>query len=196
MDTKVQLNIESGDVVHSFYVPKFLYKIQAIPGQINRMHFTADETGRFEGQCAQFCGLNHAQMLLVVEVVTQEEYDAWVAEQQAEQEETPTPDEGDGPDGGPPSTEIVAEDVEFDTDEITVPAGAPVAVTLDNRDDGVVHNIAFYTDDSAEELIAGTELEPGPVMQDLDFEAPAEPGEYFFQCDAHPATMTGTLVVE
>lgn len=82
--TTVELVITSGDVVHSFYVPQFLYKMQAIPGQENRLHFTVKKEGVYDGQCAQFCGLQHAAMLLRVEAVTQEEFQSWVeSERQA-----------------------------------------------------------------------------------------------------------------
>jgi cytochrome c oxidase subunit II len=208
VDTKVQLNIESADVVHSFYVKEFLYKIFAVPGQVNRMHFTAEETGTFTGQCAQFCGLNHAQMLIRVDVLSQEDFDAWVSEQQAAAEETPMPVEPDegpggapgepgGPDGPEPTT-IVGQDIEFDVTEFSVPAGAPVTVVFDNRDEGIPHNIAFYTDDSADEVIDGAQAEvvEGPTQQELTFTAPDEAGEYYYQCDVHPDQMNGTLIVE
>ncbi|MPZ22695.1 MAG: cytochrome c oxidase subunit II [Dehalococcoidia bacterium] len=188
---KVQLNIESGDVIHSFYVPKFLYKIMAIPGQVNRMHFTANELGRFSGQCAQFCGLSHAQMLLVVEVVTQEEFDAWVAEQQAaEPEPTPTsePDgDGDGGDGAPAPLAITSTDNEFNTDEMRAPADQDVTVELSNQ--GVAaHNWALTGEEVATGLITGGE------MAAVTFNLPA--GEYEFLCDVHPTEMQGTLIVE
>lgn len=100
------------------------------------------------------------------------------------------------PAGGPASFNIVAENIQFDVESITVSAGVEVTVTLDNRDAGVPHNIAFYTDSSASQLIAGTEVENGPVTQTLTFTAPTAPGTYFFRCDVHPDTMTGALVVQ
>ena len=197
VDQLVVLNITSGDVVHSFYVPDFLYKIQAIPGQVNEMHFTAEEVGTYTGQCAQFCGLNHAQMLLVVEVLSQEDYDAWVEEQQAAQEETPTPAPTEAPDGeaddddadagGGTPLEIVATDNEFSTDELRAAAGE-ITVTLVNEGSNL-HNFAIPDEDVAMDLIDGGDT--GSVTFTL-----SEPGEYDYRCDVHPTEMQGTLVVE
>jgi len=82
---------------------------------------------------------------------------------------------------------------EFDVEEITAPAGA-ITIIFDNRDGGVVHNIHFFEGTDDEGADAGeTALEPGPVVQTLPLDL--EPGEYYYQCDAHPTTMTGTLTV-
>jgi plastocyanin len=93
-------------------------------------------------------------------------------------------------DPGPPVSEItiVGESNQFEPDAFTARAGAEVAVTLDNRDDGVAHNVAFDGIDGA-----STEVEGGPVVQELVFTAP-EPGEYGFVCDVHPG-MRGLLYV-
>lgn len=81
----------------------------------------------------------------------------------------------------------------FEPEELGAPAGS-VTIEFDNRDGGVVHNVHVFDGDEADdETLAETELEVGPVIQTLTFDA--EPGEYFFQCDAHPTTMTGTLTV-
>ncbi|HEX5370166.1 MAG TPA: cytochrome c oxidase subunit II [Dehalococcoidia bacterium] len=79
----VLLRIHSTDVVHSFYVPHLLYKIQAIPGNINEMHFKVKdgEVGTYTGQCFQFCGLHHSDMRFVLDVRTQADYDSWVTQQ-------------------------------------------------------------------------------------------------------------------
>src|SRR3990172_6165106 len=90
--------------------------------------------------------------------------------------------------------DIVGENLLFDKDRIEVPAGSRVKIVFDNRDTGVLHNFAAYETSEAKELLEGTDLEAGPVVQELTFEAPP-PGEYFFRCDAHPTTMLGTLVV-
>ena len=72
-------HLRSDDVNHSFWVPKLAGKVDVVPTRENRMWFQADETGMFYGQCAEFCGIAHAQMKFRVQVMTQEEYDAWVA---------------------------------------------------------------------------------------------------------------------
>ncbi len=86
----------------------------------------------------------------------------------------------------------------FDTDRITVAAGNEVTLIFSNEDDGVPHNWAAYTDSTATDLIPGaiTDICNGPCEEQITFTAPSEPGEYFFRCDVHPTTMTGTLVVE
>ncbi len=78
----VQLKIESADVIHSFWVPQLSHKIDAIPGQVNHLWFNADTVGEFHGHCAEFCGINHANMRIKVVVESQADYDAWSANQQ------------------------------------------------------------------------------------------------------------------
>jgi cytochrome c oxidase subunit 2 len=75
----VLVNLRSDDVIHSFWIPKLAGKVDVVPTRSNRMWFQADETGRFYGQCAEFCGIAHAQMKFRVQVLPQEDYDAWVA---------------------------------------------------------------------------------------------------------------------
>ncbi len=79
VDTVIVIDVRSTDVIHSFAVPSTLYKVHAVPGTINRMHLTFTETGTFTGQCFQFCGLRHSDMLFVLEVLSQEDYDEWLA---------------------------------------------------------------------------------------------------------------------
>jgi cytochrome c oxidase subunit 2 len=75
----VRVQVTAEDVIHSFSVPAFGVKIDAIPGRLNQTWFKADRTGTFYGQCSQLCGINHAFMPIEVKVVTQPEFDAWVA---------------------------------------------------------------------------------------------------------------------
>jgi cytochrome c oxidase subunit II len=76
---RVRVKLVSADVVHSFYVPQTLFKRQAIPGVTNEFDLTFDKTGLFHGQCTQFCGLQHTDMVFRVRVVSQGEYQSWVA---------------------------------------------------------------------------------------------------------------------
>ena len=79
----VRVQVTAEDVIHSFSVPAFGVKIDAIPGRLNQTWFKADKTGTFYGQCSQLCGINHAYMPIEVKVVSQSEFDAWVASKKA-----------------------------------------------------------------------------------------------------------------
>jgi cytochrome c oxidase subunit II len=76
----VRVKLVSADVVHTFYVPQTLFKRQAIPGTINEFDLTFEKEGLFHGQCTQFCGLAHADMMFRVRVVSQGEYQSWLAD--------------------------------------------------------------------------------------------------------------------
>jgi cytochrome c oxidase subunit 2 len=77
----VHIELVSTDVDHSFYVPAFLFKRDAIPGRVTTFDFTVEEPGNYRGQCAEFCGVQHDRMLLTVRAVTRPEFDAWLASQ-------------------------------------------------------------------------------------------------------------------
>jgi plastocyanin len=89
----------------------------------------------------------------------------------------------------PPDPDVVirAEDMAFEPDEVAVPAGEPVTVVIDNRDEGVDHNLDVEGAPGPHE----TPLEPGPSRQALTLTLPA--GSYEFVCDIHPG-MTGRMV--
>ncbi len=77
----VRVLVTGADVIHAFSVPAFGIKIDAIPGRVNQTWFKADRTGTYYGQCSQLCGVDHAFMPIEVKVVSQPEFDAWVASQ-------------------------------------------------------------------------------------------------------------------
>jgi cytochrome c oxidase subunit 2 len=79
----VRLTIVGSDVNHSWWVPALGGKLDAIPGKTNTMTFSAAKLGTFQGQCAEFCGVQHAAMLARVDVLPQDEYDAWVRERRS-----------------------------------------------------------------------------------------------------------------
>jgi len=70
----VHVKLRSADVVHSFYVPRALFKRQAIPGTTNQFDMTFQRVGLYHGQCAQFCGIAHSDMLFRVRVVPPNEF--------------------------------------------------------------------------------------------------------------------------
>jgi len=78
----VRVSLESVDVIHSFWVPQLAGKTDVIPGQHNTMWLRGDQPGVYLGQCAEFCGTQHALMRARVFVDTQADFDAWVANQQ------------------------------------------------------------------------------------------------------------------
>ena len=80
---KVRLLITSNDVIHSWWVPELAIKKDAVPGIINETWFRAEETGTFRGQCTELCGKDHGYMPVVVEVVEQDAFLAWVETRQS-----------------------------------------------------------------------------------------------------------------
>jgi cytochrome c oxidase subunit 2 len=78
---KIRILTTAADVIHAWYVPALAVKQDAIPGFIRDTAFRADREGVFRGQCAELCGKDHGFMPIVVEVVSQEKYSAWVGEQ-------------------------------------------------------------------------------------------------------------------
>jgi cytochrome c oxidase subunit 2 len=77
----VRLHLTTADVIHSFWVPQLQVKQDQIPGRDNYLWLEADHPGDFRGQCAEFCGLQHANMIVNVVADSPEDFDTWVAEQ-------------------------------------------------------------------------------------------------------------------
>ena len=86
----VQLELTASDVIHNFWPPKLAGKVYAIPGRINYMKIQADRPGDYSGQCAEYCGLSHANMRLRVIAYAPEEFDEWVENQQEDAPAPPT----------------------------------------------------------------------------------------------------------
>jgi len=89
---------------------------------------------------------------------------------------------------------ISAHNVLFSTDCLAAPADTPFTIAFDNQDAGVPHNIAIYTDDSATKALFTGELVTGPKKMTYSVKA-LPSGTYFFRCDVHPTTMTGSFIV-
>lgn len=75
VDESVTIELHSPDVIHSFWVPSFLFKLDVVPGRNNSFSFTPTREGTFAGKCAELCGTYHSRMLFNVDVVSREEYD-------------------------------------------------------------------------------------------------------------------------
>jgi cytochrome c oxidase subunit II len=84
VDTTVRVIVTAADVIHAFAVPQFGVKVDAIPGRLNETWFRAEKTGMYYGQCSELCGTRHAFMPINVRVVTQEEFEQWTEQQQAD----------------------------------------------------------------------------------------------------------------
>jgi cytochrome c oxidase subunit 2 len=82
VNRKVRFLLTSADVIHSWWVPEFAVKKDAVPGFMNESWVVAEQTGTYRGQCTELCGQDHGFMPIVVRVVEQEEFDAWLAEKQ------------------------------------------------------------------------------------------------------------------
>lgn len=78
VDTDVKVEIESQDVIHSFWVPQLGGKVDALPGTLHYTWLRADRLGTFHGQCAEYCGLAHSNMPLEVTVLDKESFDIWI----------------------------------------------------------------------------------------------------------------------
>jgi cytochrome c oxidase subunit 2 len=83
VDEKIRFELNSPDVIHSFWVPAFLFKMDVIPGKTNVFELTPDRVGTYAGKCAELCGVDHARMLFQVAVVERSEFNAKMAELRA-----------------------------------------------------------------------------------------------------------------
>jgi heme/copper-type cytochrome/quinol oxidase subunit 2 len=193
VDVPVRFRLNAADVIHSFYVPSFFFKRDAIPGRTNEFEVTIEKPGRYGGQCAEFCGLNHGQMFFNIRAVEPEEYEAWLAEQTgAATAEPAAPSEGSLIEIATTAEKGLA----FTSSSLTAAAGEPVTVRYTN-DSGVPHNIAFFDGpDPSGAQLAVSEIITGPgASTEVTFVAPDTAGAYFFRCHLHPMQMTGTLTV-
>jgi cytochrome c oxidase subunit 2 len=188
----VHLTLVSRDVIHSFFVPNFLIKRDLIPvpegDTVNELSFTVSEAGTYGGQCAEFCGQLHADMTFTVQAVSRAEFDEWLADAKAGRTPRATPSPG------AEVIELIAQDIAYDKLELTAAADTPFTLQLDNRDDGVPHDVVIL--DSNNQEVFRTDALTGPDQG--DFAVPPLPaGEYRYFCSFHPVpAMTGTLTVE
>jgi cytochrome c oxidase subunit 2 len=185
----VHVNEHSVDVIHSWYVPAFLFKRDVVPGQDNNFDFTPDTLGVYGGQCAEFCGLLHNKMTFSVRVVDRPTYDAWVLQQKEAEAArlaqcgAPTAD-----------VKISAQGIKFDKPCIAIAAGQSYVINFDHKDPGIGHNVAVYKDDSAKDPLFQGQIVQGPTQVTYRPPNPLVEGEYFFRCDVHPI-MNGTVIV-
>lgn len=79
VNTTVRLLVTAGDVLHSWAMPAFGVKMDAVPGRLNETWFNVEEEGIYYGQCSELCGKDHAFMPIAVRAVSQDQYDTWLA---------------------------------------------------------------------------------------------------------------------
>jgi cytochrome c oxidase subunit 2 len=181
----VRLILKTADVNHSFYVPQFLIKRDLIDlgdgSAPNELEFTITEEGTYSGQCAEFCGTGHADMVFTVQAMPRAAYDDYIAALIAGEEPGPSPG-----DCGTTIQVAAIPSIRFDTDAIQAPAGEAFCIELTNNDTAP-HDIGI---DVIE--FNGEDVPPGETRTYL---IPAmEAGDYKFHCTLHP-TMVGDLTV-
>jgi cytochrome c oxidase subunit II len=86
VNREVDLTLRAVDVIHSFFVPSFRFKQDAVPGLAIHMHFTPTEVGDYEIACAELCGLGHYKMHGMVKVISQADFDKWLAQREADKQ--------------------------------------------------------------------------------------------------------------
>ena len=188
----IRVLLDSPDVNHAFYVPRFLFKRDVIPGQTNQFEFTINESEAgqtFRGQCAELCGIGHRAMIFDVHALSAADFATWFEQAKASAR----------PSGGPPASlppnatilDIAAQNVQFDKRELEVPAAQPFGIKFTNRDEGIAHDVAISEGGSL--TFNGEDLKTaGEVTYSV---GPLDPGAYEFLCTFHP-NMTGTLTVK
>ena len=83
VNEKIRFELTSPDVIHSFWVPAFLFKMDVIPGKTNAFELTPDKIGTYAGKCAELCGVDHSRMIFTVRVVERAEFDKYIADLKA-----------------------------------------------------------------------------------------------------------------
>jgi cytochrome c oxidase subunit 2 len=189
---RIRLQLHSVDVIHAFYVPQFLSKLDVVPqaneARDNIFDFTPIAVGEYRGQCAEFCGLEHNAMQLDVSVRSEADYQAWLTEQKSKP--SPSPAASPPPGGG---LQVVASTVvSFEQNQLAAPAGAPFVIHFENKQVGVPHNV-WIRNAQGEDLFQGPDVQ-GPGSTDYHV-GPLPAGTYTFYCHIHP-NMTGTLEVQ
>jgi cytochrome c oxidase subunit 2 len=179
----VHIRLHASDVIHSFYVPQFLYKKDVVPGRTNEFDVVVEQPGTYAGQCAEFCGIGHADMHFTVQAMTPDDFNAWIAQQQAAAS-APPPSQAAPPPGAPTvQVDSVSITAGFDPSTLSIPANTPWTVQFTNSDPSVPHNFSIHKANAD----GGQSATYNPP--------PLPPGTYQFFCGIHP-NMVGTLNVQ
>ena len=193
VDREIVFHIQSLDVVHSFWITEFGPKQDAVPGLTTELRLTPTKLGQYLVVCSQLCGDGHTYMTAPVRVLSSADFQTWVQTQQkAAAAATPAPASTAMPTA---TVNLVAKDISFNLNTLTVSVGADVTINFDNQD-SVPHNFALYTDSTARTPIFQGNIISGPGTATYKFMAPMQPGTYFFRCDVHPTMMIGSFIVK
>jgi cytochrome c oxidase subunit II len=196
VNQRILIKLQSKDVVHSFWVQEWGPKQDAVPGITTQVRYTPTKIGQYTVQCSQLCGSGHTFMTAPAIVTSAGDFQDWVKLQQLANTTTTTTGVNNSA-----TINLMAHNVMFDQNTITVTAGSDVTINFNNTDSQVPHNFALYASGSP---TLGTAYGPvfvgqiitGPSTIVYHFMAPTSPGNYFFRCDVHPTMMTGTFVVK
>jgi cytochrome c oxidase subunit II len=190
----VHIRLHAADVIHSFYVPQALYKKDVVPGRTNEFDIRFDQAGTYAGQCAEFCGIGHADMHFSVQAMARTDFDAWVTQQQ--QQASAPPASQAAPPPGAASIQVAAIGITqgFNPNTLTAPANQPFTVQFTNSDPSVPHNFSIHkANQDGTDWVAPVNADGG---QSATYNPPPlAPGDYQFYCSIHP-NMVGTLHVQ
>jgi cytochrome c oxidase subunit 2 len=193
VDEVIRVRLHSSDVIHSFYVPQLLYKKDVVPGRVNEFSMVVTEPGTYGGQCAEFCGLLHADMHFTMQAMPRPEFDAWIAQQQQQ----PTPGASQpAPPPGAATVQVTSVSVTagFDPSDLAAPADQPFTVQLTNADQAAPHDFAIRRGNPDGSDWQGDPDAPAGGSATYN-PPPLAAGEYEFYCTIHP-NMIGNLQVQ
>jgi len=180
----IRFVLTSDNVIHAFSVPEFLFKQDVVPGRQNQFQITVDVPGRYRGQCAEFCGKDHAAMNFTVVAINRGEFDAWAKQAKTQACE-----------GQPAETiEISSPAGQIAFDKSCVVAAAGKEITLKYSNGGPdLHNVAVSPSADDPKPFGQSGQPVGSGSQEGKIPA-KEPGDYYFYCQVHPV-MNGTYKV-
>ncbi len=184
----VQIELTGRDVIHSFFVPDLLFKRDAIPGRTTTFSFTPTKIGTFPAQCAEFCGLWHSHMTFEVHVVSPPDYQAWILKERKAAASITCDPNGT-------QLSLVAHNISWDKNCLAVPANQPFTVNVTNEDSGIEHNFSIYDSFFQKKTFFKSPRLEGPASETLNVNG-LPPGHYYFQCDVHGPSMSGSFVVK
>lgn len=185
---KVHIEQRSDNVMHSFFVPAFLFKRDLIPGKANGFDLTVTSPGTYQGQCAELCGTEHAFMTFTVRAVSRTEFDEWF---NGFVPPRPKCEETAGA-SAQATVRAVEGKAEWADKCAYLKAGQPGQITMENPG-GLPHNLAVYEgENKAQPLVSGKIIPSGTDVVRVPALDAAK--QYSFFCVVHP-TMVGAIAV-